>query len=96
MDEGTNSSSTAEFKTVMMKMMESMHAKPYTGDTDVDFVTQMIPHHQGAIDSAKIELKYGTDPELRDLAKSIIQSQQKESEFQKEWLKRQYIIWKSK
>ena len=43
-----------------------------TGDVDRDFVALMVPHHQGAIDMARAELKYGHNEELRRLAQSII------------------------
>jgi uncharacterized protein (DUF305 family) len=52
------------FAASMKTMMDSMHAKP-TGKPDADFALMMVPHHQGAIDMAKVELQYGTDPELR-------------------------------
>jgi uncharacterized protein (DUF305 family) len=60
----------------MQTMMKDMHAKP-TGDADKDFVNMMLPHHQGAVDIAKVELQYGKDPMLRDLATSIIAAQEK-------------------
>lgn len=62
--------------------MERMHtdmmaAKP-TGDPERDFLTMMIPHHQGAVDMAKIMLLHTSDPRLRNLALSIITDQQYE------------------
>ena len=69
----------------MKTMMNGMHAKP-TGKPDADFVLMMIPHHQGAIDMAKVELQYGTDPELRKLATDIVAAQGKEIAQMKAWL----------
>jgi uncharacterized protein (DUF305 family) len=61
----------------MAKMMGSMTIKP-AGDVDRDFAAMMIPHHQGAIDMAKLELSYGHDPVLRRLAQAIVVEQQQE------------------
>ena len=49
-----------------------------TGDVDRDFVALMMPHHQGAIDIARAELKYGHNEELRRLAQSIIAEREQE------------------
>jgi uncharacterized protein (DUF305 family) len=49
-----------------------------TGDPDRDFAAMMIPHHQGAIDMAEVELRFGHDPVLRRLAQGIIVEQQQE------------------
>lgn len=57
-----------------------------TGDADIDFATMMIPHHQGAIDMAKVELEYGKNPELRKLSEAIISAQEGEIAFLKGWL----------
>lgn len=70
------------------KMMQSMQMLP-TGDPDKDFVMMMRPHHQGAIDMAKVELKYGKDPELRKMASDIVSAQEKEIAEMKQWEKKQ-------
>jgi uncharacterized protein (DUF305 family) len=61
----------------MAKMMDAMEAKP-TGDIDRDFVAMMVPHHQGGIDMAVLELRYGKNEQLRRLAQEIIVSQMQE------------------
>jgi uncharacterized protein (DUF305 family) len=68
----------------MTKMGQGM-AITYSGNADKDFVAGMIPHHQGAIDMAKVELQYGKDPQLRKLARDVIAAQQKEIAFMKSW-----------
>ena len=69
-----------------MKMMHDMSVN-YTGNADVDFLRGMIPHHQGAIDAAKIELAHGKDPAMRSLAESIIADQEKEIAKMNAWLR---------
>ena len=54
-----------------------MHVAP-NGNVDRDFVTMMVPHHQGAIDMAIGELQYGKDPQLKRIAQEIIVDQQQE------------------
>jgi len=61
----------------MIKMMNGMAAKP-RGDIDRDFVAMMIPHHQGAVDMAVIELRYGKNEQLRRIAQEIIVDQMQE------------------
>ena len=48
----------------------------------------MLPDHQGGIDMANIELRYGRDPALRRLAREIVASQSKEEAFMRGWLAR--------
>jgi uncharacterized protein (DUF305 family) len=59
----------------MQKMMVDMHGPGYTGNADVDFLAMMIPHHQGAVDMARLALIHGSDPLTRRLAEEIIASQ---------------------
>lgn len=73
------------FAASMQTMMKNMNVKP-TGNPDKDFDLMMMPHHQGAIDMAKVELQYGTDPELRQLATDIVAAQEKEIAQMKDWL----------
>ncbi len=70
----------------MSVMHKGMHSAPYTGDPDRDFVTMMIPHHQGAIDMAKAILLYGKDEQLKRLAQEIIADQQNEVQLMQLWL----------
>jgi uncharacterized protein (DUF305 family) len=61
----------------MNKMMADMTIKP-SGDVDRDFVEMMVPHHQGAVDMALAELKFGRNEQLRRLAQEIVVTQQQE------------------
>ncbi len=80
-----SSGSTPAFKAADQKMMQKMQAPAYTGDADKDFVAHMIPHHQGAIDMAEVELKYGKDPEMKKLARSIVKAQKEEIALMQRW-----------
>lgn len=70
------------------KMMQAMQME-MTGDPDHDFAMMMIPHHQGAIDMARVELEYGKDPEMRALAERIIADQEKEIAEMQAWMEKQ-------
>lgn len=83
----TDSAATKDYKEANTKMHEDMDIA-YSGDADTDFVRGMIPHHQGAIDMAKIVLAHGKDPEIRKLAESVIRDQEKEVALMREWLKK--------
>ena len=59
----------------MARMMQDMHEPGYTGNPDHDFLAMMIPHHEGAVDMARLLLIHGRDPLVRQLAEGIIASQ---------------------
>lgn len=59
----------------MEKMMSAMHAPGYSGDPNVDFLAMMIPHHQGAIDMARLALIHANDALTRRIAEDMIASQ---------------------
>jgi hypothetical protein len=67
----------AENVSVMTKMMIEMGIRP-SGDVDTDFVAMMVPHHQGAIEMAQAELRYGRNEPLRRMAQEIIVTQLQE------------------
>ena len=67
----------AENISAMTKMMIDMGIRP-SGDVDADFVAMMVPHHQGAIEMAQAELRYGRNEQLKRLSQEIIVTQQQE------------------
>ncbi len=76
-DEGA----TAAMMATMDRMHRDMGRSQVTGNLDTDFVTLMVPHHQSAVDMARIYLENGRNPQLRALAQHIIDSQQDEIRF---------------
>ena len=77
--------STKAYETAMAAMMKGMMTAP-TGKPDLDFVQGMIPHHQGAIDMAKVVLQFGKDAEIKKLAEGVIKAQESEIAVMKDWL----------
>ena len=81
----TESAATKAYKAANDAMHRDMNVA-LTGDADVDFARSMIPHHQGAIDMAKIVLAHGKDPAIRKLAEEVIAAQDTEIAMMRKWL----------
>lgn len=82
---GDKGPASMAFMEANARMHETM-AIEYTGNADVDFIKGMIPHHQGAVEMAKIVLEHGKDPEVRKLAEAIIAAQESEIKWMTDWL----------
>jgi hypothetical protein len=79
--------STRAFEEANAKMHRDM-AIAFTGNADVDFVRGMIPHHQGAIDMARVVLQYGRDEQVKKWADDIIAAQEREIAEMRAWLEK--------
>jgi len=88
-DEASPDANWSELVASMDKMHMAMKAVKQSGDSDLDFVRLMLPHHQAAIDMAKTQLLRGKDPQMRRLAQEIVTDQQLEIELMQRWLKQQ-------
>ena len=86
MPEANDTSSTKAFKMAMMHAMQTM--PNFSGDADTDFMKHMRPHHQAAIDMAKVVLANGKDADVKKLAQDIISAQEKEIATIDAWLKK--------
>jgi uncharacterized protein (DUF305 family) len=85
MGKADNEASRA-LRAATIKMHQGMDA-PLTGNPDIDFLKGMISHHQGALEMAKIQLKYGKDVRLKRLSHEIIRAQTLEIDWMNRWLK---------
>ncbi|MDP2803042.1 MAG: DUF305 domain-containing protein [Phreatobacter sp.] len=79
--------SVAAFRAANDRMHRDMDIR-FTGNADADFVRGMIPHHQGAIDMAKVVLEHGKDEQVRKWAADIIREQEREIAEMRGWLTR--------
>src|SRR5262249_48339305 len=79
------------FQESVEKMHSVMMSTKSSNDSDLDFVKLMLPHHQAAIEMAKIQLMYGKDAQIRRLAQEIITDQQSEIELMELWVKQHSI-----
>ena len=78
---------TAAYMAAAQEMHHAMDIA-YVGDPDIDFARGMIPHHEGAVAMARIVLEHGQDPEIRELAQTIIATQEEEIAVLRDWLAR--------
>jgi uncharacterized protein (DUF305 family) len=70
----------------MDKMHMAMSTIERSGNSDVNFVRLMLPHHQAAVDMARTQLLFGKDPQMRGLAQKIIADQESEIALMQRWL----------
>ena len=75
---GANGKGRTDMMQSMMGTQEKMHMMKMTGDPDYDFAEMMRMHHQGAVNMAQMELEHGKNPAMRNAAKKIIATQNKE------------------
>ncbi|MGP5176591.1 MULTISPECIES: CopM family metallochaperone [Psychrobacter] len=89
-DAAEPTSDTEAMQTAYAKGMDAMHSEMMAGiadpNPDMAFARGMLPHHIGAVDMAKIQLKYGKNEEMRQLAQQVIDAQQPEIEQMQNWI----------
>jgi hypothetical protein len=83
----TDTPATKAYREANAKMHKEMDIR-FTNDADADFIRAMIPHHQGAIDMAKVVLQHGKDEQTKKLAADVIREQEREIAEMREWLKK--------
>jgi len=91
-DQKNSNPDWSELIASMERMHMAMGQVPRSGNSDIDFVRLMLPHHQAALDMAKTQLVYGKDPQMRRLAQEIITDQQLEIELMGVWRKQHESI----
>ena len=84
--QGQQSEAAKAYMTAMDKMHGPMMQAAQEADADVAFVKGMIPHHQGAIDMAKVVLQHGKDEQTKKWANDVIREQQREIDEMQAWL----------
>ncbi|MBI6548287.1 CopM family metallochaperone [Xenorhabdus lircayensis] len=77
-----------ELNASMTKMNDDMHKSMMADNADQAFAKGMLAHHIGAVEMATIELKYGKDPEMRQLAENIVKAQDAEIKQMQKWLEK--------
>jgi uncharacterized protein (DUF305 family) len=86
----STSESWSDLQQSMLAMHGAMSSVQSSGNDDEDFVRLMLPHHQAALDMAKVELMHGQNPQMRRLAQEIIADQESEIELMQLWLKQNH------
>jgi uncharacterized protein (DUF305 family) len=81
-----DTAATTALRDINARMHRDMDIR-YSNDVDVDFVRNMIPHHQGAIDMARVVLQHGKDQQVKTWAADVIREQEREVDAMQKWLK---------